>query len=417
MSKKILLIVSLLAIAALVAACGGGAAPAATQAATEPAAATQAATEAATQEAAATTGEGAVSIVAWPGYIENGSSDPAYDWVTDFEKETGCKVDVKVAGTSDEMVTLMNQKATYDLVTASGDASLRLIYGGRIAAINTDDIANWSNVDERLQNGAWHTVDTNGDGTPEHYGTPYQWGPNVLMYSTKAFGDVAPTSWDVVFHEQKLADGKSNTGRVQAYKGAIYIADATLYLMYNNPDLKITDPYELDQAQYDAALDLLRGQRKLVSRYWDDYTVQIDDFTNEDLAASTAWPYQVNTLSGAGEPIASVIPVEGATGWADTTMMAIDAPHPQCALLWMNHSLDPKVNGDVASWFGSAPAVPAACEASTLLTPDGCKANGIDNLDSIHFWKTPIADCGDDRGAVCISYDQWVTDYIAIIGS
>ena len=52
-------------------------------------------------------GEGAVSIVAWAGYIERGETDKNYDWVTQFEKDTGCKVNVKVAATSDEMVALM----------------------------------------------------------------------------------------------------------------------------------------------------------------------------------------------------------------------------------------------------------------------------------------------------------------------
>src|SRR6186713_775973 len=139
-------------------------------------------------------GEGEVDIVAWPGYIERGESDKNYDWVTAFEKETGCKVNVKTAATSDEMVTLMNGGG-FDLVTASGDASLRLVYGNVVQPINTDLIPSWKNVDERLQDAPWHTVDKDGDGTPEHYGVPYQWGPNVLMYNTEAFKDEAPTSW------------------------------------------------------------------------------------------------------------------------------------------------------------------------------------------------------------------------------
>src|SRR6185503_2238631 len=91
-------------------------------------------------------GEGEVAIVAWAGYIERGETDKAYDWVTDFEKATGCKVNVKVAGTSDEMVTLMNGGG-FDLVTASGDASLRLVAGKTVQPINTDLIPNWKNVD------------------------------------------------------------------------------------------------------------------------------------------------------------------------------------------------------------------------------------------------------------------------------
>ena len=60
-------------------------------------------------------GEGEVDIVAWPGYIERGETDKNYDWVTAFEKETGCKVNVKTAATSDEMVTAaVNQGAKLD---------------------------------------------------------------------------------------------------------------------------------------------------------------------------------------------------------------------------------------------------------------------------------------------------------------
>ena len=157
-------------------------------------------------------GEGQVDIVAWPGYIERGDSDKNYDWVTDFEKKTGCKVNVKTAGTSDEMVALMNEGG-FDLVTASGDASLAARRRQAGAGDQSDLIPSWKTVDERLQNAPWHTVDG------KHYGVPYQWGPNVLMYNTNVFKD-APKSWSVVFEEQTLPDGKSNKGRVQAYDGA-----------------------------------------------------------------------------------------------------------------------------------------------------------------------------------------------------
>ncbi len=142
--------------------------------------------------------------------------------MTAFEAETGCKVTVKDAATSDEMVQLINSGG-YDLVTASGDASLRLIYGDSVQEIDISKIPSYNTVDERLQNAPWHTVDG------KHYGVPYQWGPNVLMYNTDAFPE-APTSWNVIFEEQTLPDGKSNKDRVQAYSGPIYIADAALYL-------------------------------------------------------------------------------------------------------------------------------------------------------------------------------------------
>lgn len=351
-------------------------------------------------------GEGAVDILAWPGYIENGSSDKAYDWVNDFEKSSGCKVTVKTAASSDEMVTLMNQGG-FDLVTASGDASLRLVAGKKVQAINVDLIPNWKDVDTRLQNAAWNTV----DGV--HYGTPYQWGPNVLAYNTTVFKD-APTSWSVIFDEQNLPDGKSNKGRVQAYYGAIAIADAAVYLMTKKPELGIKNPYELSKDQYAAALALVTGQRALVGRYWGDAAVQVDDFKNEGVVAASSWPYQVNLLQADKKPVASTIPAEGATGWSDTTMMHTEAKHPNCAYMWMNHSLEAKVQGDVAAWFGSVPAVPAACKGNALLGDAGCNTNGFANFDKIWFWRTPIGKC--EAEGTCVPYSQWSKDYVAVQG-
>ena len=352
-------------------------------------------------------GEGEVSIVAWAGYIERGETDKAYDWVTDFEKKTSCKVTVKTAATSDEMVALMNEGG-FDLVTASGDASLRLVAGKRVQPINTDLIPSWKTIDERLQNAPWHTV--NG----VHYGTPYLWGPNVLMYNTEAFKGEAPKSWNVVFEEMTLPDGKSNKGRVQAYDGPIHIADAAQYLMAHKPELGIKNPYELNEDQYKAALDLLRVQRTLVGRYWHDAMIQIDDFKNEGVVASGSWPFQVNLMKAENQPIASTFPEEGVTGWSDTTMLHAESQHPNCAYMWMEHSLSAKVQGDAAAWFGAVPSVPAACKGNALLTDEGCSTNGFDNFDKIAFWRTPVTKC-ESQGE-CVPYHRWVSDYIGVIG-
>lgn len=352
--------------------------------------------------------EGQVDIVAWPGYIERGQTDKNFDWVTDFEKKSGCKVNVKTAGTSDEMVALMNEGG-FDLVTASGDASMRLIAGKRVQPINVNLIPSFKNVDQRLQKAPWHYVNNT------HYGTPYQWGWNVLMYNTTVFKDKPPTSWSVVFEETTLPDGKSNKGRIQAFDGPIYIADAALYLMKKNPALGIKDPYELTEAQYKAALDLLRGQRKLVGKYWHDAFVQIDDFTNEGVVASSSWQFMANILKSKNRPVATVVPTEGATGWADTTMMHAEAKNPNCAYMWMEHSLNPKLQGDLAAWFGSVPAVPAACKGNKLLTDEGCKRQGFESFERISFWKTPVTKCASQNNA-CVPYHRWVTDYIAVLG-
>src|SRR3954469_6834553 len=175
-------------------------------------------------------GEGQVNLIAWAGYVEDGSTDPSVDWVSDFESQTGCQVNVKVGNTSDEMVTLM-RTGQYDGVSASGDATLRLIAGGDVAPVNTDLIPNYKDVFDALKNQPWNSV----DGQP--YGIPHGRGANLLMWRSDKVKS-APDSWAAVFDANSPYKGK-----VTAYDNPIYIADAALYLKTAQPDLKITNPY------------------------------------------------------------------------------------------------------------------------------------------------------------------------------
>ena len=102
--------------------------------------------------------EGQVSLLAWPGYVEDGSNDPAVDWVTPFEEDTGCEVTTKTFGTSDEALNLM-KTGDYDVVSASGDASLRLVAAGDVAPVNTDLIPNYEGIYDFLKDQAWNSVD------------------------------------------------------------------------------------------------------------------------------------------------------------------------------------------------------------------------------------------------------------------
>ncbi len=349
--------------------------------------------------------EGRLDIIAAPGYLQRGASDPRVDWVSAFEKATACKVNLHTANGSEEMVTLMTQGGV-DLVVVPGDASLRLVAGGKVGPLDLSRIPSYESIDPKFRDAAWHTVDGH------HYGVPFQWEPMVLMYDSAVF-TTPPTSWSVLFEEQNFPDGKPSAGRVQAFASPIHIADAAIYLMASRPELGIADPYQLTEKQYAAALDVLRRQKPLVQRYWQDAAVQASDFAELGVVASAAWPAQVNRLRADGRPIASVIPAEGASGRSDTTMLHSSARHPNCAYAWMEWSLNPRVQGDVAAWSGSIPVVPAACKGNPLLGDDGCATNGRDSLGRIHFWKTPQARCG--RGQ-CVPYSRWTMDYLTITG-
>jgi putative spermidine/putrescine transport system substrate-binding protein len=349
-------------------------------------------------------GEGQVNLIAWAGYVEDGSTDPKVDWVTEFEEDTGCQVNVKLGNTSDEMVTLM-RTGQYDGVSASGDASLRLIAAGDVAPVNLDLIENYGAVFEGLKNQPHNTV----DGVP--YGVPHGRGANLLQYRTDVV-EPAPDSWSVVWE-----GGDAYKGKVTAYDSPIYIADAAVYLMATKPDLGITDPYELDQEQFDAAVELLKQQRENIGEYWSDYTKQIAAFTGGESVVGTTWQVITNVLKGEKVPVEAVLPKEGSTGWSDTWMISSEAKNPNCMYMWMNHIIGAKANAAATEYFGEAPSSSAACELTA--NPDHCTifhADDEEYFEKIYYWKTPQKDCGDERGEVCKDYSEWTQAWTEIKG-
>lgn len=350
-------------------------------------------------------GEGQVNLVAWAGYAEDGSNEKTVDWVHPFEKQTGCKVNTKIAGTSDEMVALM-KTGQYDTVSASGDASLRLIASGSVAPVNTALVPNYADIFAGLKNKPWNSV----NGVP--YGIPHGRGANLLMWRTDKVKQ-APDSWGAVFDANSPYKGK-----VTAYDSPIYIADAALYLMSTRPELGIKDPYALDQKQFDASVALLKQQRGVIGEYWSDYTKAVQSFKSGDTVLGTTWQVITNYVEAAKAPVKAIVPKEGSTGWSDTWMVAAKAKHPNCAYQWMNYIVSPKANAQVAEWFGEAPANAKACqETSDEKFCDTFHATDETYFSKVRFWTTPIAQCLDGRKDVkCVDYSKWTQAWTAIKG-
>ncbi|MFG2016277.1 ABC transporter substrate-binding protein [Actinomadura geliboluensis] len=349
------------------------------------------------------TPEGRLDLVAWTGYAEDGSNDRKVDWVTPFTKATGCRVHTKVADTSDAMVALM-RTGRYDGVSASGDASLRLVYGGLVAPVNTGLLSNYDDIAAYLKNQPYNSV--NG----QMYGVPHGYGANMLMYRTDKILQ-RPTSWSVVWDENSPA-----AGHVVAYDSPIYIADAALYLKTHRPDLKITDVYALDEEQFQAAVDLLKRQRPNVNQYWSNYLDELQSFKSGYNYAGTAWQVTANLALAEKAPVATTIPEEGATGWSDTWMISSKAQHPTCMYKWMNWITTPKVQAEVAQWFGEAPANPKACRYTAKGFCSTYHVGDPEFYRRLAFWKTPAKDCGDDRGDKCVPYDRWAQAWTQIKG-
>ena len=345
--------------------------------------------------------EGEVNIVQWAGYAQ---------LVDEFTAATGCTVNTKDGGSSDDMISLM-QTGEYDGVSASGNASVRMMATGDLAPINTDFIPNYADVQEGIKGQTYNSL----DGEP--YGVPHGRGPNYLMFRTDEVPEDTD-SWAVIWEDDQLAKYK---GKISIYDASDFIADAALWLKATQPDLGIDNPYQLSQEQFDAAVALLKTQAPNVGEYWPGTpATQIAAYTNGDSVVGTTWPYQYVQLTNADPPVPvkAIKPKEGTTGWSDTWMISSTAANPNCMYLWMDHMISPEAQAAVAEGFGEAPANLKACE----LTKDAshCDTYHADDeawWDDVYYWETPLEDCGDDDDATtCITQEEWKAAWTEIRG-
>jgi putative spermidine/putrescine transport system substrate-binding protein len=345
--------------------------------------------------------EGEVNVVQWAGYAQ---------LVDEFAAETGCKVNTKDGATSDDMISLI-QTGAYDGVSASGNASVRLMTTGEVAPVNTDFIPNYADVQEGIKNQDYNSL----EGQP--YGVPHGRGPNYLMFRN----DVVPAdtdSWSVIWEQDGLDKYK---GKISIYDDSIFIADAAVYLKATQPDLGIDNPYQLNEEQFNAAVDLLKKQAAAGLNYWPgDVAKQIAEYTNGDSVVGTAWPYQYVQLTGADPPVpvTAVKPTEGTTGWSDTWMIYSKAEHPNCMYLWMDHMISPEAQALVAEGFGEAPVNLKACELTK--NQNHCDEYHADDeawWEDVYYWTTPVEDCGDDDDSTtCKTQEDWEAAWTEIRG-
>jgi len=353
--------------------------------------------------------EGELNLVIWAGYAEDGSAYPEFDWVTPFEDETGCQVNATVQADSATGVQML-QSGEYDGGSFSGNATDRLMAGGDVAPVNVDLLENYDAVFDGLKNQPHNSL----DGVP--YGVPHGRGPNLLAWNTD---EVEAQTSQVGLWE----DAANYEGQLSLFDSPDFIADASLHLMATQPDLGITNPYQLNQEQFDAAIALLEEQFTHNPQFWDGNTFadQITQFAAGDITIGTTWQYQVNSLVAEAAPIEAVKPEEGATGWSDTWMISSQAAHPNCMYLWMDHMMSAEANGQATVYFGEAPTSQAACDYAESIAPGHCEqTHATDEAywDDIWYWSTAREDCADDDDATtCVDYDAWVEAWTTLRGS
>lgn len=353
-------------------------------------------------------GEGALNLLTLPGSVESGGTDPRVDWVTPFQERTGCKIGMKVVKTPEEMADLMRDKnRRYDGVAAPAEVAGRLVEEKQVVPINPDLVDGYKKLEPKLRK----LLERDG----KHYGLPYVWGSNLLMYDTRAVPP--PASWAALFDP---GQARRYSGKIVMRDSPLAIAEAALYLRDRERKLKIRDPYALTPAQLAAAGRVLARQRPYVGEYWDLPADAVSAFAGGRAVLGQAWPYHADVLNRAARPVQSVIPSEGATGWMDAWMIGARAQHPNCMYQWLQWTASPDVQQQVAEWTGVAPANPQACSGDRLKT-GFCAAYHVGDrgyLNKIVFAHTPSKACGGESGRGgsgkkdCTDYAEWTRTWI-----
>ena len=290
----------------------------------------------------------------------------------------------------------------YDVVSASGDASLRLIASRRRRAGQHRPGAE---LRRRLRRPEAQAVELASTASP--YGIPHGRGANLLMYNT----DVVKPGPDLV------GRGVRRRLAVQGQGHGVRLAD--LHRRRGAvPDEDQARPGHQEPLR--PRRQAVRRRRRPAQGAERQHRRVLGGlpqggqqaFKTGDTVVGTTWQVIANLAQADKAPVEAVLPDRG----RDRLVGHLDgrrprAKHPNCAYLWMNYIISPKVNAEVAEWFGEAPSNSKACaETSDKSFCDTYHAADEAYFDQVWYWTTPIAQCLDGRTDVtCKDYGDWTT--------
>jgi putative spermidine/putrescine transport system substrate-binding protein len=343
--------------------------------------------------------EGRLDLLLRAGYEERGRAEA-------FTRQTGCEVSTRNAVSSDDLVGLAGS-GDYDGILTTSDATRRLIAAGDVAPVNYDLVPGRRDVFDDLKGRTYDTVEGMGYAVPQ--------GRVANLEVLRADSMPPDTrSWAPLW-------SPALRGRISIYDDPMFLADAAAYLKATRPRLRITSPFELDQRQFDAVLGLVRRQKRNVGNYWNAATEdrQVAAFAAGTSIVGIASPHQLELMRGEDPPVpvGAVKPLEGTTGWVDEWLVSSHADHPNCMYLWLDYVVSPEANAKVVQLASEVPAAMTACQFTT--NPTDCAVLHADDEEwwkDVYVWRTPEKNCGDSRGDVCKSYDDWRKAWTKIRG-
>jgi putrescine transport system substrate-binding protein len=274
-----------------------------------------------------------VNVFNWTNYIDAKA-------IPSFEKATGIKVNYDLMDQNDALeAKLLAGKSGYDVVVPTSSFFGEQVRAGLYQPIQRDKLKNYGNLDPRLM----QRLEKYDPGNV--YGVPYMWGTSGIAYNVDAINARMPNapvdSWRMLFDPAIVSKFK-DCGVTLLDAGDELVETALIYLG--------RDPDSEDRDDLLAAIDVIAKVQPYI-RYFQS-TSYVDDLANGEICLALGWSgdvFQAGKSARAGVKINYRIPKEGAIVWFDIMAIPKDAPHPEAALLWIDHILDPAVVAGISN--------------------------------------------------------------------
>jgi putative spermidine/putrescine transport system substrate-binding protein len=342
-------------------------------------------------------------LVVPPGPVQNGNVISQVDWVTPFQKQTGCQVYLTNANSDAEAAKDITRGGSYySGVLASPELAGQLISAKAAAPLNTALIPGYPALGAALRTAP------SGVSGGKTYAVPYAWDSYVTGYDASKVKP-APQDWSALFAPASAA---RYAGKITMPDSVATIALAALYLKSAQPSLGITDPFELDQAQFAAATQAVNAVRHNIGTFWSQDSTVIGQLGDGQDVLGAVMTHQIGEMARAGLPAAGV-PAQataarpGATiGYVQSWLMSAHAGNPGCMYRWMSWTASKYVQERMAAWTGTAPVNPAACTGPAAAICAAFHETNLASARNMTFEHLPLADCGNGH-TTCLDYAHW----------
>ncbi len=308
-----------------------------------------------------------LNLLVWEGY-----ADPSF--MKAFEEQNHCKVSASYMGSSDELVAKLRggSAGNYDVISPSSDVATMISEGGLATPLDLAKLAAYTQLSPKLR--AMPLVRVNGNV----YGVPFMWGPNPLIYDTKAFA-APPESWAAMW-DPKLR------GKISVWDDLSTVYMAGQVLGYDKPDPNHL--YNLSDAELDAVKNKLLALKPNIRKIWSTGGELTNLFENHEVVAAMGWPLMTNQLRQANFPVGETIPEENTTGWIDHLMITAGSDNKELAYQFLEYMIEAQTQKKITDVTGYAPANP---EAAKFMTAEQQKNLHLANVDEyqkrIYFWQ------------------------------